>query len=130
MTAGLRNWALSSGVELVFCSQRGRYLGQVVSGHDNRADRLRTSSPLRTARSGNSILARQLVEAKIRKQSVLLRRAMRKDSARELAESIEMMEGYADMLPDVGSREEIMGLCIGPRRFGRNGQPGRGNDRS
>ena len=41
VTAGLRSWALSSGVELVFCSQRGRYLGQVVSGHVNRVERLR-----------------------------------------------------------------------------------------
>lgn len=55
-------------------------------------------------------LARKLVEAKIRKQAVLLRRMMRKDSARELAESVEMMESYADMLPDAGTREEIMGL--------------------
>ncbi|HEU0087524.1 MAG TPA: CRISPR-associated endonuclease Cas1 [Pseudonocardiaceae bacterium] len=110
VTAGLRNWALSSGIELVFCSQRGRYLGQLVSGHGNRVERLRNQLAAADAAQRYLPLARQLVDAKIRKQAVLLRRMMRSGTARELAESVEMMEGYAGMLPDAGSREEIMGL--------------------
>ncbi len=110
VTAGLRNWALSSGVELVFCSQRGRYLGQIVSGHVNRVERLRNQLAAADTSERFLPLARQLVEAKIRKQAVLLRRVMRKDTAWELAESVEMMDSYATMLPDAGSREEIMGL--------------------
>lgn len=110
VTAGLRNWALSSGVELVFCSQRGRYLGQIVSGHVNRVERLRNQLTAADAPQRYLPLARQLVKAKIRKQAVLLRRMMRKDTARELTESVEMMESYATMLPDAAGREEIMGL--------------------
>jgi CRISPR-associated protein Cas1 len=110
VTAGLRNWALSAGVELVFCSQRGRYLGQIISGHANRVERLRHQLAVADTPERFLPLARQVVEAKVRKQAVLLRRMMRKESARELAESVEMMEGYAGMLPDAGSREEIMGL--------------------
>ncbi|HKR48600.1 MAG TPA: CRISPR-associated endonuclease Cas1 [Pseudonocardiaceae bacterium] len=110
VTAGLRNWALSAGVELVFCSQRGRYLGQAISGHVNRVERLRNQLVASDTPSRFLPLARQLVEAKIRKQAVLLRRMMRKQSARELAESVEMMESYAGMLPDAETREEIMGL--------------------
>ncbi|MGH3940148.1 MAG: CRISPR-associated endonuclease Cas1 [Pseudonocardiaceae bacterium] len=110
VTAGLRNWALTSGVELVFCSQRGRYLGQVVSGHVNRVERLRNHLAASDTPERYLPLARQFVEAKIRKQAVLLRRMMRKDTARQLTESVEMMEGYADMLSDAGSRDEIMGL--------------------
>ena len=110
VSAGLRNWALSSGVELVFCSQRGRYLGQVVSGHVNRVERLRNQFAAADAPERFLPLARGLVEAKIRKQAVLLRRMMRKDTAGELAESVEMMEGYADMLPAAQGREEVMGL--------------------
>ena len=110
VTAGLRNWALSSGVELAFCSQHGRYLGQVISGHTNRIERLRNQLTAADTPQRSLPLARQLVEAKIRKQAVLMRRMMRKDTARELAESVEMMERYANMLADAGSREEIMGL--------------------
>jgi CRISPR-associated protein Cas1 len=110
VTAGLRNWALSSEVELVFCSQRGRYLGQVISGHTNRIERLRNQLTAAGTPERSLPLARKLVEAKICKQAVLLRRTMRKDTARALAECVEMMEGYADMLPDAGSRDEIMGL--------------------
>ncbi|MGH3529673.1 MAG: CRISPR-associated endonuclease Cas1, partial [Pseudonocardiaceae bacterium] len=110
VTAGLRNWALSSGVELVLCSQRGRYLGQIVSGHTGRIERLRHQLTAADTPERSLPLARQLIDAKIRKQAVLLRRLMRKDTARALAESVEMMESYADMLPDAGSRDGIMGL--------------------
>lgn len=110
VTAGLRNWALSAGVELVFCSQRGRYLGQIMSGHVNHLERLRHQLAVADTPERFLPLARQMVEAKVRKQAVLLRRMMRKESARELAESVEKMESYAGMLPDAGSREEIMGL--------------------
>ncbi len=89
VSAGLRNWALSSGVELVFCSQRGRYLGQVVSGHVNRVERLCNQFAAADAPDRFLPLARGLVEAKVRKQAVLLRR-MRKDTAGELAESVKM----------------------------------------
>jgi CRISP-associated protein Cas1 len=110
VSAGLRNWALSTGVEVVFCSQRGRYLGQMVSGHVNRVERLRNQLAAADIPERFLPLARALVEAKIRKQAVLLRRMMRKDTADMLAESVEMMEGYADMLPQAKDREEIMGL--------------------
>lgn len=110
VSAGLRNWALASGVELVFCSQRGRYLGQAVSGHPNRVQRLRNQLAAADDPQRFIPLARQIVEAKIRKQAVLLRRMMRRTTARELAESVETMEGYANLLADAENRAEIMGL--------------------
>jgi CRISPR-associated protein Cas1 len=110
VTAGLRNWALSTGVELVFCSQRGRYLGQIIGGHTNRVQRLRHQLAVAETPDRYLPVAREIVAAKIRKQAVLLRRVMRKDTAQELAESVGIMEGYAVMLPEAVTREEIMGL--------------------
>jgi CRISPR-associated protein Cas1 len=110
VSAGLRNWALSSGVEMVFCSQRGRYLGQIVSGHTDRVRRLRRQIELSASPDRYMPLARAIVEAKIRKQAVLLRHLMRKESACELAEAVGAMQGYADMLAEAGNRDDVMGL--------------------
>jgi CRISP-associated protein Cas1 len=110
VSAGLRNWALSTGVETVFCSQRGRYLGQVVSGHAARVQRLRRQLDLSGDPATYLPYARSVVEAKIRKQAVLLQRLTRRDAARDLAEAVHTMRGYAAMLPEANTRDEIMGL--------------------
>jgi CRISPR-associated protein Cas1 len=110
VSAGLRNWALATDVDMVFCSRRGRYLGSAVSGSAGRVARLRRQ--LRCTEDPERYLAygRVIAEAKIRKQIVLLRRFTRRESARDLTEAIAAMRGYAGMLPDAGTREEIMGL--------------------
>ncbi len=110
VSAGLRNWALSAGVEMVFCSQRGRYLGQTVSGHTGRVERLRRQLDVSESAHRYLPIARAVVEAKIRKQAVLLQHLMRKESAPELAEAVGAMQGYADMLPEATDRSEVMGL--------------------
>lgn len=110
VSAGARNWALASGVDLVFCGQRGRYLGQTVTGHTARVHRLRAQLG-RTAEPGCALaVGRAIVDAKVRKQVVVLQRLMRRESADVLAEAVHGMRGYAAMLPDSGTREEIMGL--------------------
>lgn len=110
LSAGLRNWALSTGVELVLCSQRGRYLGQLVSGHAGRVQRLRRQLDLAADPERFLPFARAVVDAKIRKQVVLLQRLSRRETARDLPETVHSMRGYAAMLPEAGSREEVMGL--------------------
>lgn len=110
VSAGLRNWALASGIDMVFCSRRGSYLGQTISGHTGRVERLRRQLAVSESPERYLPVARAIVEAKIRKQAVLLRHLMRKESARELAEAVGMMQGYADMLPQANDRSEVMGL--------------------
>lgn len=110
VSAGLRNWALSAGVETVFCSQRGAYLGQSVSGHRGRIERLRCQLAASEDPQRYLPLARAITEAKIRKQAVLLQHLTRRDSAQDLREAIQTMGGYADMLPQATSRAEVMGL--------------------
>src|SRR5262249_56846225 len=51
-----------------------------------------------------------VVEAKIRKQVVLLQRAGRRDTARDMSQAVHAMRGYAAMLPEAQGRDEIMGL--------------------
>ncbi|MFC0438050.1 CRISPR-associated endonuclease Cas1 [Kutzneria buriramensis] len=110
VSSGLRNWALSDGVELVFCSQRGRYLGQTVSGPSGRLQRLRRQLA-HTADPALSVpFGRVLIDAKIRKQVVLLQRMVRREHAAELSEAIASMRGYAAMLPQASDHAEIMGL--------------------
>ncbi|WP_198047695.1 CRISPR-associated endonuclease Cas1 [Kutzneria sp. 744] len=110
VSSGLRNWALSGGVELVFCSQRGRYLGQTVSGHLGRVERLRRQLACADDPERHLPLARSIVDIKIRKQAVLLQRLTRREQARELSEAVAAMRGYAAMAPQAMSRAEVMGL--------------------
>jgi CRISPR-associated protein Cas1 len=110
VSAGLRNWALATGVDLVFCSQRGRYLGSAVSGYVQRSRRLRRQIELSTNEERFLPFGRAVVDAKIRKQVVLLRRLTRRDLARELSEVIAAAQSYTAMLPQAQTRDEIMGL--------------------
>ncbi|MFI5592862.1 CRISPR-associated endonuclease Cas1 [Amycolatopsis sp. NPDC051758] len=110
VSAGLRNWALSAGIELVFCSHRGRYLGQTISGPAVRASRLRRQLHVAQDPARSLPPARAMVAAKLRKQFVLLRRTMRGESAEELGAAISAIESYVAMLPQATSRDELMGL--------------------
>lgn len=53
VTAGLRNWALSSGVELVFCSQRAATSARSSPDTSTGSSGCATSSRRRTHRSGS-----------------------------------------------------------------------------
>jgi CRISPR-associated protein Cas1 len=110
VSSGLRNWALATGVDLAFCSQRGRYLGSAVSGRATRAHRLRRQVEDSADESGFLPFGRSVVEAKIRKQIVLLRRLTVRDHAAELTEAVSTAQSYLRMLPDALTREEIMGV--------------------
>ncbi|MGV9366604.1 CRISPR-associated endonuclease Cas1 [Amycolatopsis sp. NPDC003731] len=110
MSAGLRNWASSAGIELVFCSHRGRCLDQTIGGPAVRASRLRRQ--LHTARDSARSLsaARVVVTAKLRKRAVLLRRTLRGESAEELGVAVSAIDSYLAILPEATSRDELMGL--------------------
>lgn len=110
VSAGLRNWALSTGVDLVFCSQRGNYLGQAVSGHAGRVQRLRRQLARTEDPEQYLPVARSIVDAKIGKQAVLLQRLTRREQARDLSQAVASMRGYAAMVPQATDRSDVMGL--------------------
>ena len=111
VSAGVRSWALAQGIEMVFLSRRGSYLGQAWGGGDRtRVHRLR--APLAAADDVGRSLAfgRAVVEAKIRKQVIVLRRLARRADAQIAAEAAELMTRLLPMLPDAAASEELMGL--------------------
>lgn len=110
VSSGLRNWALANGVEMVFCSQRGRYLGQLAAGITGRVPRLRRQLAASAAPEQFLPYGRTVVDAKVRKQVALLQRLARRDTARDVSDAVHAMRGYVAMLADAGTRDEIMGL--------------------
>lgn len=110
VSAGLRSWALSSDVDIVLASRRGSYLGSIVSESGAaRADRIRRQVAVQGSPEGLTI-AKAIIEAKIAKQIVVLRRFGRRANAQITRDAISAMEQISLMIPDCGTTEEAMGL--------------------
>ena len=72
VSAGVRTWALANGVDVVFASRRGSYLGSFVSDPSGgRPQRVRAQIAFSDSPEALD-LGRRIVEAKLRKQIVLL----------------------------------------------------------
>lgn len=111
ISAGLRSWALSSDVDMVFLSRRGTYLGHGwAAGSSNRIARLRAQLAFADDSTRWLPFARAVVEAKIRKQIVLLQRFARRDNAGTVLGQATQMDQLTAMLPDCGTRDELMGI--------------------
>jgi len=111
ISAGLRSWALASGVDLVFLSRRGSYLGHAwPAAAEHRIARLRAQ--LAAADDGSRSLAfgRAVVDAKVRKQMIVLQRFARRDNSETVMDAAGQMEQLLTMLPDCGTRDELMGI--------------------
>jgi CRISPR-associated protein Cas1 len=110
LSAGARSWALTNDVEVVFASRRGGYLGQLVTGTSRRVQRLRTQLSCADDPGRTLPFGRAVVEAKIRKQVVLVQRLTRRDRREESARAVATMRTLLGMLPGAGAVEEIMGV--------------------
>jgi len=111
VSAGLRSWALNSGVDITLLSRRGTYLGELRSAADGRRiARLRMQ--LRAADDPDIWLpyARAAVEAKLRKQTVLLQRSIRRDTDEQVGVAAEYIGRMMGMLVEAEERD---GLKIG-----------------
>lgn len=111
ISAGLRSWALSSGVDMVFLSRRGSYLGHAwAAGSSQRITRLRAQLSFADDDARLMPFARAVVEAKVRKEIVLLQRFARRDNAEAVMAKAERMDRLLAMLGDCGTRDEVMGI--------------------
>jgi CRISPR-associated protein Cas1 len=111
ISAGLRSWALETGVDLVFASRRGSYLGQTLpAGSGRRIARLRAQLAATDDDARRLPFARAVVDAKIRKQVVLLQRASRRDTAEAITAAVGQMHKLLPMLGACGTRDELMGI--------------------
>ncbi len=124
ISAGLRSWALTSEVELVFLSRRGTYLGQAWAAGGHRIGRLRAQLSVADDPGRALPFARAVVDAKIRKQLVLLQRLARRDNSEIVSAAVGQIGELAAMLPECGTREELMGIegAVAREYFGALGQ--------
>ena len=109
LSAGARSWALSNDVDIVFASRRGTYLGSFVGAGTTRAARLRSQLAV-TGTDQALRIGRAIVEAKIRKQIVVLQRFGRREHAELVTDAIRRAEHSLLMLPDCRTVDEVMGM--------------------
>jgi CRISP-associated protein Cas1 len=125
ISAGLRSWALSEEVDLVFLSRRGSYLGHAQSaGGEHRLARLRGQLAAADDTTRAIPFGRAVVHAKVRKQMILLQRLARRGSAGAVTGAVGQMGQLLVTLPECGTREELMGIEGAAARayFGALGQ--------
>ena len=110
LSAGARSWAMATDVDVVFASRRGSFQGTLLSAASRpRADRLRKQ--IRFSESPEAtVLGCRIVEAKVRKQIVVLQRFGRRDHADDVQRAIATMNGTLRMLGDCRTPQEVMGL--------------------
>ncbi|HZK06082.1 MAG TPA: CRISPR-associated endonuclease Cas1 [Actinomycetaceae bacterium] len=110
-SAGARNWALGQGVDTVFASRRGNYLGSLTSAQDkSRVGRLRAQIHATGDPERRLAVARTFAEAKLVKQAILLRRFGRRSTAEIISPASRAIARLADMLPDCTTVDEVRGL--------------------
>lgn len=110
LSAGARSWAMSSDVPVVFASRRGSYLGSFVGGPgSSRPERVRAQIEL-AGTPRQLTLARAIIEAKVRKQIILVQRFGRRDHVEMTAEAVSAMEHVLAMVPEAATSQELMGL--------------------
>ncbi len=109
-SAGTRSWSLANNVDVVFASRRGTYLGSFVgSGNAARSARLRAQ--IRVEGTAQALrVSRAIIEAKVRKQMVVLRNFARREHAEVVRDALARMEQTLFLLPDACTTAEAMGL--------------------
>ncbi len=111
ISAGLRSWALASDIEMVFLSRRGTYLGQASPAASERLlTRLRAQLAAADDPDRRVRFARAVVDAKIRKQMILLQRFARRTNHGAVVEAVRQIDHLLAMVPDYTTRDEAMGI--------------------
>lgn len=114
VSAGVRTWALSNDVDVVFASRRGSYLGQHLSADSStRVSRLRAQLEFVDDPARSLALAMSIVEAKVRKQIVVLQRFGRRDHAADVRDAVSQMRHVLLVLlvlRECVTTDEVMGI--------------------
>lgn len=111
ISAGLRSWALASEVDLVFLSRRGTYLGHAwPAAGMNRIARIRAQLAVADDSARRLVFARAVVDAKVRKQMILLQRFARRDNHEAVMAAVHQIDQLLAMLPECATSDEAMGI--------------------
>ena len=111
ISAGLRSWALHDGVDIALLSRRGTYLGELRSADDSRRiTRLRAQLAAQTDPQVWLPFARAAIDAKLRKQLVLLQRLTRRDTDDTVTHSAGLVDQLIGMTGEATDRDGLMGV--------------------
>ena len=110
LSSGVRTWALANDVDVVLASRSGNYLGTMLS-HEDRYRPARLRAQIAACDSPKAlVIGRAIVDAKVRKQRVLLQRANRRHTVEQTRDAIHDLDSLLAMVPEAQTTEELMGL--------------------
>lgn len=109
VSAGVRSWALATGVDVVFASRRGSYLGSMVGASAGRTDRVRAQILVSDRPEARTVQV-AIVDAKVAKQIVVLQRFGRREHVEVVGPAIHQLRQCLKLLPGCTSPQEVMGV--------------------
>lgn len=111
LSAGVRSWALATGVDVIFLSRNGNYIGK-FQGLSNSARIARLKSQINCSENleDSMVFARAVIASKLAHQVTMLRRFPDRDRPEDGRNAIAQIQNCLRMIPDAKEREELMGL--------------------
>ncbi|WP_267618120.1 CRISPR-associated endonuclease Cas1 [Gordonia bronchialis] len=111
LAAGTRSWTLENGIDVVFLSRRGHYLGQQLAAVDgSRVTRLQRQLEVAADPAQALVIARGMVDSKIRHQITVLQRFARDEDVERVAAALHTMREMLLMVPDATASADLLGL--------------------
>ena len=111
LSAGARSWLLGQGVDCVFLSRRGSYLGHAVSATSSvRVERLRAQLSVSENIERSLAFGREVIKSKIRHQITLIQRFNDRQVADDIKPDLELMRAMLALAPTASTRDELMGV--------------------
>lgn len=118
LSPGVRAWALSSDVDIVFCSRRGSLAGFLAGPGPGQVVRRRKQYRLADDGPASVDVAKEFIRSKLHNQRVLLQRYMRRDVRDVVCPSIDEISSYQGLLDTAATKNEVLGLeGIAARRY-------------
>jgi CRISPR-associated protein Cas1 len=110
LSGGARSLLLREGIEILFLSQRGTYLGR-ISGWESRAGERRLAQVRRLSdRAFAQALAQRVIAAKIHNQRSLLMRLCRENEDEEMRASVAALRALLHQVETTTEIAELMGV--------------------
>lgn len=110
LAPGLRTWALSSGISVVFLAGSGMFQGNLESHSRSKVARRRKQFDVTSSERPRVSMGSQFVVGKISNQRALLLRYNRRARAKEVSRSVRELDHLEALLPDAATPSEVMGI--------------------
>ncbi len=110
LSAPLRSYALYQGIDVVFLSRRGRWLGRLDAGSTGQRSLRRAQERLARAGSFRLEISKAFVAGKIANQRALLLRRARGRNGAALADMVDRLGGYRQQAVKAKEVAELRGI--------------------